>query len=100
LSLADLFDKATGEYDEKLAEEILQQYTNVYSPIINRLCGLGVDRDDLIQELRIALWRAWSRWDGRISLRRWISWKLRWLLREHERKAIARARRIRIVRLP
>ena len=100
MSLADLFERATGEYDERLAEEILQQYLNVYAPIINRLCALGEDRDDLIQELRIALWRAWSKWDGRISLRRWISWKLRWLLREQERKVSTRARRIRIVRLP
>jgi DNA-directed RNA polymerase specialized sigma24 family protein len=100
LSLADLFSKATAEYDEKLAEEILQQYINVYSPVINRLCALGEDRDDLIQELRIALWKAWTRWDGRIGLRRWVSWKLRWLLHEIERKAISRAGRLRIVRLP
>ena len=100
MSLADLFERATAEYDERLAEEILQQYLNVYAPVINRLCALGEDRDDLIQELRIALWRAWSKWDGRISLRRWASWKLRWYLREAERKAITRARRIRIVRLP
>jgi len=99
LNLADLFKRATGEYDERLAEEILQQYINVYSPVINRLCALGADRDDLIQELRIALWKAWVRWDGRISLRRWISWKLRWLLREQERKAISRARRIRTIPL-
>jgi DNA-directed RNA polymerase sigma subunit (sigma70/sigma32) len=100
VSLADLFSKATAEYDERLAEEILQQYINVYAPIINRICSIGVDRDDLIQELRIALWKAWVRWDGRIGLRRWISWKLRWLLREIERKAITRARRVRAVRLP
>jgi len=99
LNLDSLFSKATGEYDEKLAEEILQQYINIYAPIINRICAIGADRDDLIQELRIALWKAWVRWDGRISLRRWISWKLRWWLREAERKTIARARRIRVVRL-
>jgi RNA polymerase sigma factor (sigma-70 family) len=99
VSLADLFERATGEYDERLAEEILQQYINVYSPVINRLCGLGVDRDDLIQELRIALWKAWTKWDGRISLRRWISWKLRWYLREAERKVSTRARRLRTIPL-
>lgn len=99
MSLADLFERATGEYDEELAEEILQQYLNVYSPVIARLCALGEDRDDLIQELRIALWKAWTRWDGRISLRRWVSWKLRWLLREQERKASTRARRLRTIPL-
>jgi DNA-directed RNA polymerase specialized sigma24 family protein len=85
-------------YSEQLAELVLCQYVRIYARIISRLCDAGGDRDDIEQELRIAIWRAWTRWDGRVSLRRWLSWKTRYCLKEYER-TLAKGNRIRFVQL-
>lgn len=77
-------------YNDLQAERILQDYMRVYHKRIASLCRLGIDREDVEQELRIALWQAWTRWDGRISLRRWLSWKLHFKLKEIERALLKR----------
>ena len=86
-------------YDSGLAERVLQEYLRIYAPTVSRLCGMGADRADVEQELRIALWQAWVRWDGRVSLRRWLSWKTRYCLREYER-SLCKGSRVRVVRMP
>ncbi len=72
-------------YNESDAEQVLSEYMRIYAPRVARLERMGMERGDVEQELRIALWRAWTRWDGRLSLRRWLSWKLSHKLRDLER---------------
>jgi DNA-directed RNA polymerase specialized sigma24 family protein len=91
----DIIDEMLTEltdqpYNERQAERILQDYMRVYRKRIGSICQLGIDREDVEQELRIALWQAWTRWDGRISLRRWLSWKLHFKLRDIERALLKR----------
>ena len=96
--MIDALLRDSPPYSEQLAELVLCQYVRIYARIISRLCDAGGDRDDIEQELRIAIWRAWTRWDGRVSLRRWLSWKTRYCLKEYER-TLSKGNRIRIVQL-
>jgi len=84
------------QYNEHRAETVLQHYLRIYAPLIQTLVDMGADYDDVVQELRIGLWQAWRKWNGQISLRRWLSWKTRYCLIEYKR-ALAKQNRLRTV---
>lgn len=86
-------------YDEQLAERVLSEYCRIHHHRIQRIALCGVPVDDIQQELRIALWQAWLRYDARsakVGLRQWLSYKLdfclkgipRRLARKYERSGI------------
>lgn len=86
-------------YNEQLAERVLREYCRIYHHRIYRLSTCGIPIADIEQELRIALWRAWTRYDARsakIGLRQWLSYKLDYhlkriacrLVRKYERSGI------------
>ncbi len=91
-SLDDLLKET--QYNPHTAEAVLEHYLRIYAPLIQTLVDMGADYDDLVQELRIALWQAWVRWNGHLSLRRWLSWKTRYFLMDYKRNL---AKRLRIV---
>lgn len=72
-------------YSDALAEQVLQHYLRFKHASILRLQKMGMDSDDVEQELRIALWKAWQSYKGHISLRKWLSWKLDYRLRDLQR---------------
>jgi DNA-directed RNA polymerase specialized sigma24 family protein len=86
-------------YDDALAEAVLQHYLRFKHATIARLQSMGMDADDVEQELRLALWKAWSGWNGQIALRRWLSWKLDYRLRDMERNCAKQLQRLKIVYL-
>ncbi|GIV17101.1 MAG: hypothetical protein KatS3mg022_2536 [Armatimonadota bacterium] len=86
-------------YDDALADGVLQHYMRFKHSAIARLQSMGMDADDVEQELRIALWKAWSTWTGQIALRRWLSWKLDYRLRDMERNCAKQLQRLKIVYL-
>jgi RNA polymerase sigma-70 factor, ECF subfamily len=57
-------------------DELYQDATSVYGAALNRLArayeSSPEDRRDLLQEIHIALWRSFSGFDGRCSLRTWV----------------------------
>ena len=93
-SLDDLLKET--QYNPHTAEAVLEHYLRIYAPLIQTLVDMGADYDDLVQELRIALWQAWVRWNGHLSLRRWLSWKTRYFLMDYKRN-LAKRNRLRIV---
>jgi|YNPMSStandDraft_1061717.scaffolds.fasta_scaffold26889_5 DNA-directed RNA polymerase specialized sigma24 family protein len=93
-SLNDLLKQT--HYNPHTAEAVLEHYLRIYQPMIQTLLDMGADYEDVVQELRIALWQAWVRWDGRLTLRRWLSWKTRYVLMEYKR-ALAKQNRLRTV---
>lgn len=79
-------------YSDALAESVLQHYLRFKHATIARLQSMGMDSEDVEQELRIALWKAWQSYTGQIALRRWLSWKLDYRLRDLERTCAKRLR--------
>lgn len=86
-------------YDDALAERVLEHYLRFKHASIARLQSMGMDGEDVEQELRIALWKAWKAWTGQIALRRWLSWKLDYRLRDLERTCAKQLQRIPVVSL-
>lgn len=86
-------------YEDALAEKVLEHYLRVRHPQVARLNSMGMDMGDIEQELRIALWKAWSAWTGQIVLRRWLSWKMDYCLRDLERACAKQLRRFQVVSL-
>lgn len=78
------------DYEERLAEQVLAEYLRIHQSRIDGLIRCGIDYDDVVQELRIALWRAWVRFDQKkgFELRRWLSYKMDYALRGMHRKAV------------
>ncbi len=82
MGLSELLRDNPG-YDEGLAERVLDEYTRIFERRIRELVLSGYEREDVVQEMRIALWRAWSRYDAgrKYPLRTWLTYKLDYALR-------------------
>ncbi|GIV18720.1 MAG: hypothetical protein KatS3mg023_0471 [Armatimonadota bacterium] len=75
-------------YSDRIAEQVLAQYLRIHTGYVNYLVlKLGIPPEDVEQELRIALWRQWTRYnpDSKVSLQQWLSWRIR-----HHFKSIMR----------
>lgn len=81
-------------YSDALAGQVLTQYLRMKHGVIERLHWMGADYDDVEQELRIELWQAWTRWDGRIPLQRWLSYKVDYKLRQLARACAIHRRKM------
>ncbi len=81
-------------YDERLAETVLEHYLRFFERRIAELLTLGYEREDIQQELRIALWKAWTRYNPDVSypLRTWLSYKMDFTLRTLKQKALPQTR--------
>lgn len=66
-------------FEETLAEKVLNDYLRIHRGAVDALCKMGCDYDDVVQELRIHLWRQWCRYNryGTQSLQQWLSWRMR-----------------------
>jgi RNA polymerase sigma-70 factor (ECF subfamily) len=57
-------------------EELYEKAVDAFGPALERLArGYEADEDkrrDLLQEIHVALWRSFSGFDGRCSLRTWV----------------------------
>ncbi len=73
-------------YSDALAEQVLEQYVKIHRNRISRLESYGIELDDILQEMRITLWRQWNRWKpgGKINLQCWLSYRMRDALRTLE----------------
>ena len=85
----------SSRYDERAAEAILQHYMRFYQRLIAEIVELSRDLDaqDVEQELRICMYRAWLSYDRteRITLRQWISYKTRFRLLDIRRQTLRHA---------
>lgn len=95
----DALLQGNPQYDDALAERVLSHYLRFKHANIMRLQSMGLDAEDVEQELRIALWKAWTAWSGQIALRRWLSWKLDYRLRDLERNCAKQLARLPLISL-
>ncbi|NOR75955.1 MAG: sigma-70 family RNA polymerase sigma factor [Draconibacterium sp.] len=58
--------------DEEKFINVLQDNQGIVRKVANSYCKKIVDRDDLIQEITIQLWKSWSRYDPKFKLSTWI----------------------------
>lgn len=80
-------------YDPVLAERVLTEYLRIHRGAITSLLSLGCEMGDLEQELRIHLWRQWTRYRlGSVSLQQWLSWRMRHKIRSMIRSELRRNR--------
>ncbi len=102
--MADLNALLQGNpvYSDALAEQVLQQYLRVHKGYIRYLVEtLCVPPEDVVQDLRITLWRQWTRYqqNSNISLKQWLSWRIRHHFKSTIRKELRRISRIPTVSL-
>ncbi len=76
-------------YDEHLAEQVLTHYLRIFRRRVDELLARGCELEDVVQEMRITLWREWMRYDPErgYPLQTWLSYKLDYTLRELKKKA-------------
>lgn len=85
--------KDNPPYDPVLAEQVLSEYLRIHRGAVASLVGLGCDPADVEQELRIHLWRQWTRYRvGGVSLQQWLSWRMRHKIRSMIRSELRRNR--------
>lgn len=76
------------EWDEQAVESLIERHIAGRWHRIQRLLERGYERDDILQELRIALWRAAQRWraDRNAPLMKWLAYRIDYTLRNLENR--------------
>ena len=52
--------------------EVLQNNQGIVRKVANTYCKNTTDRDDLIQEITIQLWKSWNRYNSQFKVSTWI----------------------------
>lgn len=60
----------TAEHDRCLA--LLDEHRGILFKVANTYCPRAEDRDDLVQEMSLQVWRSYPRFDGRCKFSTWM----------------------------
>ncbi len=60
----------TAEHDRCLA--LLDEHKGILFKVANTYCPRAEDRDDLVQEMSLQVWRSYGRFDGRCKFSTWM----------------------------
>lgn len=87
------------EWNEQAVEQLIERHIAGRWHRIQRLLQMGYEREDIEQELRIALWRAAQRWSPkkRAPLMKWLAYRIDYTLRNLESRAADIRRNTRMV---
>lgn len=89
-------------YSDALAEQVLQHYLRIHLGYVKFLVyELNIPYEDVEQEIRIALWRQWTRYqhNSRVTLQQWLSWRIRHAFKSLVRKHLQRSTRLPVLSL-
>lgn len=53
-------------------EQVMMEYKPLLLKVVNSYCQAPADRDDLMQEIAVQIWRSLNRYDGRVKLSTWL----------------------------
>lgn len=53
-------------------EDLIQRHAGVIRKVAHAYCRRDADRDDVVQEILVQLWRSRARFDGRAKVSTWI----------------------------
>ncbi|WP_245986115.1 RNA polymerase sigma factor [Marinoscillum furvescens] len=71
-STVSLSEKMNASTPEMTLEQVLTTYKPLLLKVINSYCQAPEDRDDLMQEISVQVWKSLHRYDGRVKLSTWL----------------------------